>query len=305
MNELQIDYFMAVATNLSFTKTSEELYVSQPAISKQIALLEKELGAKLFIRNNKSTKLTPAGEMYYDFFRDCKYGLRDVQRKVERLQGTQSRSVRVGFLEGWDLTGIMPIIIKRFGEIHPDTKIIISCCGAKELSTMLLTDRLDVIVTMKNTVENISEIECRRLTDMKKCIAFSSSHPLASKEGLRPADFKGETFFAPWGVIDKIVTQRLYTYMHPYGFTPNISFVPNHESMITCVRNGMGVAVCDEWVWALSAPDISWIPIDAEDEISVARFSSEGNVLADELTEIICGIDLDKLQRPYERTLSS
>jgi len=48
MNDLEIDYFMAVATNLSFTKTSEELYVSQPAISRQIASLEKELGVTLF-----------------------------------------------------------------------------------------------------------------------------------------------------------------------------------------------------------------------------------------------------------------
>ena len=61
MNDLQIDYFMAVATNSSFTKTSEELFVSQPAISKQIALLERELGVKLFIRNNRRTELTEAG----------------------------------------------------------------------------------------------------------------------------------------------------------------------------------------------------------------------------------------------------
>ena len=43
MNDLQIDYFMAVATNLSFTKTSEEMFVSQPAISRQISQLEKSL----------------------------------------------------------------------------------------------------------------------------------------------------------------------------------------------------------------------------------------------------------------------
>ena len=70
MNDLQIDYFMAAATNLSFTKTSEELFVSQPAISKQISLMEKELGVKLFIRNNKKTTLTKAGELYYEFFRE-------------------------------------------------------------------------------------------------------------------------------------------------------------------------------------------------------------------------------------------
>lgn len=68
MNDLQIDYFMAVATNLSFTKTSEELYVSQPAISKQISQLEKELGVKLFTRNNRKTELTDAGRLYFDLF---------------------------------------------------------------------------------------------------------------------------------------------------------------------------------------------------------------------------------------------
>lgn len=68
MNDLQIDYFMAVATNLSFTKTSEELFVSQPAISRQISQLEKELGCKLFRRNNQRTELTEEGRLYFDLF---------------------------------------------------------------------------------------------------------------------------------------------------------------------------------------------------------------------------------------------
>ena len=57
MNDLQIEYFLAVAVNQSFTKASKLLYVSQPAISKQIAMLEKELGVKLFQRNNQKTEI--------------------------------------------------------------------------------------------------------------------------------------------------------------------------------------------------------------------------------------------------------
>ena len=63
MNDLQIDYFIAVARNLSFTKTAEEMYVSQPAISRQISHLEEELGYPLFDRSKKTTQLTPAGEI--------------------------------------------------------------------------------------------------------------------------------------------------------------------------------------------------------------------------------------------------
>ena len=105
MNDLQIDYFMAVATNLSFTKTSEELFVSQPAISKQISLMEKELGVKLFIRNNKKTTLTKAGELYYEFFREYK------KEPGYHVQGrgaaaTGPGSYTCGFMEGWDLVEI-------------------------------------------------------------------------------------------------------------------------------------------------------------------------------------------------------
>ena len=67
MNDLQIDYFMAVATNLSFTKTSEELFVSQPAISRQISQLEKELGCKLFRRNNQEKSLRKRADFILTF----------------------------------------------------------------------------------------------------------------------------------------------------------------------------------------------------------------------------------------------
>ena len=67
MNDLQIDYFLAVARNLSFTKTAEEMYVSQPAISRHISHLEKELGFALFDRSKKTTQLTPAGGLFLRF----------------------------------------------------------------------------------------------------------------------------------------------------------------------------------------------------------------------------------------------
>ena len=132
MNDLQIDYFMAVATNLSFTKTSEELFVSQPAISKQISLMEKELGVKLFIRNNKKTTLTKAGELYYEFFREYKKELRDTMYKAAALQQQDPEVIHVGFMEGWDLAEILPEVLRRFHDKYPNTRLAIDCCGVKE-----------------------------------------------------------------------------------------------------------------------------------------------------------------------------
>lgn len=110
MNDLQIDYFMAVATNLSFTKTSEELFVSQPAISRQISQLEKELGCRLFRRNNQGTELTEEGRLYFDLFSKYKAEFINTKLKAERITGKNKAVMRVGFLEGWDLFNIIPPI---------------------------------------------------------------------------------------------------------------------------------------------------------------------------------------------------
>ena len=87
MNDLQIDYFMAVATNLSFTRTSEELFVSQPAISRQISQLEKELGARLFVRNNQKTELTEVGRLYFELFSRYKADLINTRIEADRILG--------------------------------------------------------------------------------------------------------------------------------------------------------------------------------------------------------------------------
>ena len=67
MNELQIQYFFAVADCGGYTQAAQDLFVSQPAISKQIAALEEELGVTLFERG-KQTRLTESGRLFYDCF---------------------------------------------------------------------------------------------------------------------------------------------------------------------------------------------------------------------------------------------
>lgn len=69
MNQRQIESFLAVAETGNFTRAAERLYISQPAVSKQVLSLEDELGFSLLIREyHKDVQLTEAGKLYYDFF---------------------------------------------------------------------------------------------------------------------------------------------------------------------------------------------------------------------------------------------
>ena len=273
MNDLQIDYFMAVATNLSFTKTSEELFVSQPAISRQISQLEKELGCRLFVRNNQGTQLTEEGRLYFDLFSKYKAEFINTKLMADRIAGKNKAEIRVGFLEGWDLFDIIPSMMERFKAEFPDAEVIINCCGVKELATGLLTDTLDIVVTIQNSVKMYSEFECTDVADIGKILLFAESHPLAQRDigELTLKDFSNDLFIAPWEIVDKMIIDAIANYTRPYGFIPKLRFVKNHESTITCVRNNMGVMIADDWVWAKNADDLRWIPFKAHDTISVAR----------------------------------
>ena len=279
MNDLQLDYFMAVATNLSFTKTSEELFVSQPAISRQISQLEKELGCKLFRRNNQGTELTEEGRLYFDLFSKYKAEFINTKMRAERITGKNKAVMRVGFLEGWDLFNIIPPMVERYKEAFPDSEVVINCCGVKELSTGLLTDTLDVVVTIQNSVKMYSEFECIDAATIGKILVYSTNHHLADRDEseLTLRDFSDDLFIAPWEIVDKMIIDAISNYTRPYGFVPKLRFVKNHESTITCVRNNMGVTIGDDWVWAKNADDLKWIPFKARDIISVARLKTKDN----------------------------
>ena len=167
----------------------------------------------------------------------------------------------------------------RYNAIFPDSEVVINCCGIKELSTGLLNDSLDIIVTMNNSVNKQREFECTNVAKIGKILLFSARHELASRpaEELTLRDFSSDLFIAPWEIEDKMIIDAISDYTRPYGFLPNLRFVKNHESTVTCVRNNMGVAIVDEWVWAKGADDLKWIPFNAKDTISVVRMRTKDN----------------------------
>lgn len=64
MNTKQLEYFISVAENLSFTKTAEKFYISQTAVTQQIKALEEQINVTLFTRSKRHVELTPAGKVF-------------------------------------------------------------------------------------------------------------------------------------------------------------------------------------------------------------------------------------------------
>lgn len=102
IDTLSIAYFLEVARCLNFTKAANALYVSQPAISRKVAALEKELGCPLIDRTSKSVVLTPAGKEFQKYFTKMMSELDDMVIKVRGMSQEKAGKVSLGVFQEWD-----------------------------------------------------------------------------------------------------------------------------------------------------------------------------------------------------------
>lgn len=267
MNDLQIEYFLTVARNLSFTKSADELYVTQPAVSRQISTLEKELEVPLFDRTNKSTRLTEAGEIYLKFFLDYQERLKNVKEKTKQINKERRGAIRLGCLEGWDITGFFPEVLEKFKMDYPNVQVILECFGIRGLVHALKTDAIDAAMSIDVTLMDIEGTYTETLTTIPRIILFSKNHPLAKKTHVSPRDFANETFFVLSSEEASYAVGLVKRYMRPFGFEPKIQTVRNIESMNACVHNGMGVEISDWWSSAKNMHDFKYIPIGSRHPI--------------------------------------
>ena len=119
----QIKYFVTVAECLSFTEAAKCLFITQPALSRQISAMEQELGTKLFVRDKKRLKLTPGGSVLYNRLLHL---LTDYEEAVEEARHANSGyegNLHIGFLDIYDISGLFDDVIREFREAYENIEM--------------------------------------------------------------------------------------------------------------------------------------------------------------------------------------
>ena len=165
--------FYAVAEYNSFSKASEVLHISQPAISYSVKELENQLNAKLFIRENRTIKLTDDGErlMYYlrRAFSDINIAEKLIREKSKEFAGT----VRIGIYSHISLV-ILPDLFKEFITENPNVKFEVITSSSNELKEKIKNREVDfVIAQYPLLIEKSMTFTEENLFELKNCF-FSS-----------------------------------------------------------------------------------------------------------------------------------
>ena len=175
----QLEYFLAVADNLSFTKAAEEIHVAQPAISQQIKYLEFVLGVSLFNRDNKKVSLTEAGELFRKHSIEVLESADKAVKVIEELRGLERGSVSIG-MSSTVATILMSDLVTEFRQKFPGIKIRFTESVTSESINHIQNGDLDIaVVTLPIQDENGLEIESLFDEDLEAIV--SSSHPLAKE----------------------------------------------------------------------------------------------------------------------------
>lgn len=262
MTLTNLRYFVEAASCGSFTKAAHNLYVSQPGLSKQIALVEKEIGVPLFLRANRSVKLTPAGEYLYAQLRDILSATDHVLERTRTIGLGLTGSLSIGYLEGHDKPPGLDTLAGRF----PELDLYIERNNFSNLRTGLLSGRYDLIVTLSFETATLSGVECRTLRAMHGAIAINRRNPKADKPDLSLSDLRDEDFVtiseqeSPGGLA------LLIKQCKACGYTPRIvRQFSSHEGLLLALETGLGVSILENYAHLFEHDAVRIIPLPQSD----------------------------------------
>lgn len=157
MNNKQIQYAIELSKSLNFSQTAEKLGISQPALSKQILSLEKEVGVELFDRKKTPISLTAAGEYFFLKARELLYSEDQLYRSMDRFKNGEFGSLAIGISPFRSLY-LLPQVTAKVKEKYPGVKIILHEAGSEQLRREAAEGRYDFAVVNLPVDESVLDI---------------------------------------------------------------------------------------------------------------------------------------------------
>ena len=277
MNMLQIKYFITAANCLNFTQAADLLYITQPALSRQISAMEKELNLQLFIRSNRSVRLTPAGKVLYD---ELQHIYADYARAVERAQSIQhglSGALRVGILDGTQVDDLLPPVMALFARQYPYVEISLEYHSFNTLASLLYDGGLDLAITLFFDIRDRFNLNFRVLERGRDHIALLRSHPLAARDFVHLSDLRDETFIIVAYNDSAISPKLILEACQAQGFTPKVRFSPSIQTSMLWVQAGVGVAMLDSRNILRNYPHVKFLDVDQVSDPSLTAAWHQDN----------------------------
>ncbi|WP_037569058.1 LysR family transcriptional regulator [Phaeacidiphilus oryzae] len=282
-----VEYAIAVADELSFTRAAQRVYAGQSTVSAGVRALERELGTALFERNQRGVRITPAGEAVLPALR----ALVDAEARARTAadpRGELRGQLRIGVFSSVSYLAI-PRVIGAFHREHPlvDLRLRASASGSAELAEAVRRGRLDLSMYGLPAATAGPGLAVHRLATSRYVVVLPAGHELASRPELALTDLAGERFVdAPVGFGNRDVLDAA---LGARGFLRDVRAEATETSAIPVfVANGLGIALLPDLLLPTSE-GIEVVPLKERItwEVNVVTRPSTGEATAALLRQLL------------------
>jgi DNA-binding transcriptional LysR family regulator len=236
----QLRYFMAVAEEGNISRAAKKIFLTQPALSRQIKALEGEIGQCLLERQAHSIRLTPVGEA---LLREARELLQHADLLLERVRAAgRGLRLRVGYAPSL-AAGILSAAVESFSQTHPSARVELFDLSTAEMLAGLESGKLDVVLTVGQE-RNTSALKWAPLVRASFQLAVSRNHPLARRQRVTPAEVAREPLLAfcqrDYPEYRDMITGWLGEHRQRPRITGEYDGV---DSLMAAVESGLGVAI--------------------------------------------------------------
>ncbi|AZA82986.1 LysR family transcriptional regulator [Chryseobacterium lactis] len=178
MFDYRLKVFHTVASRLSFTKASEELHISQPAVTKHIKEIENQLGTKLFNRKGTSIQLTQSGKILYEYAEKIRNIYRDLEFEISQINQQHKGKLIIG-ASTTVAQYILPELLAKFKTYYKDIKIELLTGNTEAISALLKEGKVDLGIIEGESQSSYFEYKTFKADEI--VLAAKADHALAHK----------------------------------------------------------------------------------------------------------------------------
>ncbi|WP_347489639.1 LysR family transcriptional regulator [Desulfoscipio sp. XC116] len=240
MGELSLYHlktFYTVARHLNYSRAGEELAISQPAVSRQVAALEKNLGMDLFVQRGRKVELTDAGRSLFDYVDRIFHLVDRAERTLAEYKDLERGKVFFG--AGITIGGrLIPQILKSFRQMHPRIEVSLLLANSSTIERMVACGDLDLGFTAGSVMDSALHMESVFREELVPVI--SAQHPLARPD-ITLAELNGEMLL--WRENGSAARDVVEQYLEEEGLTfKNRAEIRDSGAIKQLVLEQLGVA---------------------------------------------------------------
>ena len=245
----QLQYFTAIAEREHFNRASEYLRIAQPALSRQMKLLEAELGVVLFERLPRGVRLTPAGKFFLEHSRSILGQIASAVALTQAMAAGRAGRLRLGVIEMGAWQGLVPDSIRRFRKEFPVVELELSVLSSPGQIEALRMGRLDAGLLYYPPKE--AGLVAVPLVRHPVMIAVPAESPHAVRAEVNLHDLSDEDFIGFRRAVSPQFHDEIHAECQAHGFAPRFITETSCEAdMLALVSAGAGgcfVNACQRW----------------------------------------------------------